>query len=47
MEEELSWWWEQCVYLPNDIVRALKAGGGSGNIPKVVIEEENDDKGTD
>ena len=31
-----SWQFEQQVYDENGITRAIKAGGGSGNIPKVV-----------
>lgn len=31
-----SWQFEQNVYDSNGIIRALKAGGGSGNIPKVI-----------
>lgn len=27
------------MYLPIGIARALKAGGGSGNIPKVILTE--------
>ena len=33
-----GWHFEQEVYLPIGIARALKAGGGSGNIPKVILE---------
>lgn len=32
-----GWHFEQNVYLDNGILRTLKAGGGSGNIPKVII----------
>ncbi len=31
-----SWQFEQNVYTENSILRSLKAGGGSGNIPKVI-----------
>ena len=41
---EESWWFIQNVYLPTDILRSLKAGGGSGNIPKVIIESEVEDE---
>lgn len=34
---EYGWHFEQNVYLSKGITRALKAGGGSGNIPKVII----------
>ena len=37
---EYGWHFEQNVYLPDGIVRAVKAGGGSGNIPKVIVYEE-------
>ena len=33
-----GWHFEQNVYDPNGLIRAIKAGGGSGNIPKVMIE---------
>lgn len=32
-----SWFFEQQTYTPDSKSRALKAGGGSGNIPKVLI----------
>lgn len=35
---EYGWHFEQEIYDPNGIARAIKAGGGSGNIPKVVEE---------
>ena len=31
-----SWLFEQNVYSENSILRSLKAGGGSGNVPKVI-----------
>lgn len=31
-----GWHYEQNVYDPNGISRAIKAGGGSGNIPKII-----------
>lgn len=31
-----GWHFEQNIYSINSITRALKAGGGSGNIPKVI-----------
>lgn len=34
-----GWHFEQEVYLPIGITRALKAGGGSGNIPKVILKD--------
>ena len=34
-----GWHFEQQVYNQEGVTRALKAGGGSGNIPKVVNEE--------
>lgn len=33
---KLGWHFEQNVYYSNGCVRAVKAGGGSGNIPKVI-----------
>lgn len=36
-----GWHFEQEVYDSKGIVRALKAGGGSGNIPKVILNELN------
>lgn len=43
-----GWHFEQNVYLSDGITRALKAGGGSGNIPKVISDiyfsvEDGDD----
>lgn len=35
-EKENSWWFDQNVYTEDSTLRSLKAGGGSGNIPKVV-----------
>ena len=35
-----SWQFEQNVYSENSILRSLKAGGGSGNIPKVIEDFE-------
>lgn len=32
-----GWHFEQEVYLPEGLARAIKAGGGSGNIPKVIL----------
>lgn len=34
-----GWHFEQEVYLPKGITRTLKAGGGSGNIPKVILNQ--------
>ena len=34
---DYGWHFEQEVFLPSGIVRSIKAGGGSGNIPKVVL----------
>ena len=36
-----GWHFEQAVYDENGIIRALKAGGGSGNIPKVIVEKND------
>ena len=38
-----GWHFEQNVYDPNGITRAVKAGGGSGNIPKVIETEHDGD----
>lgn len=35
-----GWHFEQNVYTPESILRTLKAGEGSGNIPKVIIVEK-------
>jgi DNA (cytosine-5)-methyltransferase 1 len=32
-----GWHFEQNVYDINGITRSIKAGGGSGNIPKVIV----------
>ena len=36
---EYGWHFEQQVYDQKGVTRALKAGGGSGNIPKVIKPE--------
>lgn len=36
-----SWQYEQCIYDSMGISRALKAGGGSGNIPKVLVKNND------
>lgn len=36
---EYGWHFEQQVYDQEGVTRALKAGGGSGNIPKVIKPE--------
>jgi hypothetical protein len=36
-----GWHFEQQVYDENGITRAIKAGGGSGNIPKVIEDYKN------
>ena len=33
---EYGWHFEQNVYSQESLTRAVKAGGGSGNIPKVI-----------
>lgn len=38
-----GWHFEQNVYNPMGITRALKSAEGSGNIPKVIIYYESDD----
>lgn len=39
-----SWHFEQEVYLDKGSVRTLKAGGGSGNIPKVIVKDNRNKK---
>lgn len=38
---ENGWHFEQNVYDDNGITRAIKAGGGSGNIPKVIYNSQD------
>lgn len=38
----MSWFFEQSIYYPYGIARALKSSEGSGNVPKVILIEEND-----
>ena len=42
---EYGWHFEQNVYSPKSITRALKAGEGSGNIPKVIVYEKDTNGG--
>ena len=35
-----GWHFEQNVYDPRGIIRSIKSGGGSGNIPKIIIKQE-------
>ncbi len=35
-----SWFFEQQVYDPSGIARAVKSTDGSGNVPKVIVYEE-------
>lgn len=37
-----GWHFEQNVYFEDSIARAIKAGGGTGNIPKVIIRVKNE-----
>lgn len=37
------WFFEQQVYECNGIVRAIKSTDGSGNVPKVIVYEEESD----
>jgi DNA (cytosine-5)-methyltransferase 1 len=40
---EYGWHFEQNVYELNSLVRSLKAGDGSGNIPKIIeVYDENE-----
>ena len=43
---QYGWHFEQSVYAMESIARTVKAGEGSGNIPKV-IEIEYEDRQTD
>lgn len=43
---EYGWHFEQEIFSPNGMIRTIKAGGGSGNIPKVILYEEYDDTET-
>lgn len=36
-----GWHFEQEVFLASGIARAVKAGGGTGNIPKVILYESD------
>ena len=38
-QTEQGWLFEQQVYDPKGIARTIKAGGGSGNIPKVIVAD--------
>lgn len=38
---DYGWHFEQEVFIPSGLARAVKSGGGSGNIPKVILYEEN------
>ena len=40
---EYGWHFEQQVYDPKGIARTVKAGGGSGNIPKVIEQVESNE----
>jgi hypothetical protein len=35
-----SWFFEQQIYDPDGIVRAIKSTDGSGNVPKVIEYED-------
>ena len=35
-KSEYGWHFEQNVYDSNGLIRSIKAGGGSGNVPKVI-----------
>ena len=38
---DFGWHFEQEVFLADGIARAVKSGSGSGNIPKVIVYEED------
>lgn len=42
---DYGWHFEQNVYDPQGLCRAIKSGGGSGNIPKVIINENKNKTG--
>ena len=42
INENKSWFFEQQVYTFNSKTRTLKAGGGSGNVPKVIISNKDE-----
>ena len=39
---EYGWHFEQEIFHQDGIARAVKSGGGSGNIPKVIVYETED-----
>lgn len=41
---ERSWFFEQQVYDQEGIARAIKSTDGSGNVQKVILYEETEDK---
>lgn len=38
-----SWFFEQQVYDQNGIARAIKSTDGSGNVPKIIVYEDEQD----
>jgi hypothetical protein len=38
-----SWFFEQQVYDPDGIARAIKSTDGSGNVPKVIIYNDDNE----
>ena len=36
-----SWFFEQGIYDANGVIRAIKANGGTGNLPKVIEYDNN------
>lgn len=38
-KSEYGWHFEQNVYFPKSIVPSIKAGGDTGNIPKIIVRE--------
>lgn len=39
---EKSWFFEQQVYDPNGIARAIKSTDGSGNVPKIIVYKDEE-----
>ena len=43
-----SWFFEQGVYDSEGIIRAIKANGGTGNLPKVIeYDKQGEENNTD
>ena len=42
-QTDKSWFFEQQVYDPDGIARAIKSTDGSGNVPKVIIYTDDNE----